>query len=52
MIRKQYINEYKCAEKIKLYIEKEYHISIGDEEMVYLTVHIKRVTTKNEKEVT
>ncbi len=46
MIKERYKNEYKCAEKIKKYIEAEYKIKVPDEEMIYLTVHIKRITTK------
>lgn len=43
MIRTQYPDAYKCAEKIQAYIEKEYQIMIPDEEMTYLTIHIKRI---------
>jgi beta-glucoside operon transcriptional antiterminator len=43
MIRKQYPDAYKCSEKIKAYVEQEYQIVIPDEEMTYLTVHIKRI---------
>ncbi|MDU2491891.1 MAG: PRD domain-containing protein [Clostridium celatum] len=43
MIREQYKDEYLCAEKIKKYIQKEFNHEISDEEMMYLTVHIKRV---------
>lgn len=48
MIRKQYKDAYKCAEKIKAYIEKEYQISILEEEMTYLTIHIKRIIKDND----
>ena len=43
MILGQYKDEYLCAEKIKKYIQKEFNHEISDEEMMYLTVHIKRV---------
>ena len=43
MIRGQYKDEYLCAEKIKKYIQIEFNHEISDEEMMYLTVHIKRV---------
>ncbi len=43
MIKKQYPDAYKCTKKIKAYIEHEYHVAIPEEEMTYLTVHIKRV---------
>lgn len=45
MIREQYQESYKCALTIKNYIDKEYHIEISEEEVVYLTVHIKRITS-------
>lgn len=44
MIKNQYPEAYECAEKIKAYIEKEYGIELPNEEMVYLTIHIKRIT--------
>ena len=44
MIREQYKESYECALSIKKYIEKEHHIEISEEEVVYLTVHIKRIT--------
>lgn len=44
MIRDQYKESYECALAIKEYIEKEHHIEISEEEVVYLTVHIKRIT--------
>jgi len=47
MIKNQYPEAYQCAEKIKAYIEKEYGIDLPNEEMVYLTIHIKRITMDN-----
>ncbi len=49
IIKKQYPNAYHCADKIKKYIEKEYQTTISDDEMTYLTVHIKRITTSKEE---
>ena len=43
MIKGQYKDEYLCAEKVKKYIQKEFNHEISDEEMMYLTVHIKRI---------
>lgn len=51
MIKAQYPEAYKCAEKIRAYIELEYHIAIHEEEMAYLTVHIKRVMAVDSKEL-
>lgn len=43
MIKTQYKDAYLCAEKIKKYIDKEFNHELSDEEMMYLTVHIKRI---------
>lgn len=43
MIKTQYKDAYTCAEKIKKYIYKEFNHELSDEEMMYLTVHIKRI---------
>lgn len=43
MIKKQYKQAYKCAEKIKIFVLQEYNITIPEEEMTYLTIHIKRI---------
>ena len=43
MIKHQYKDAYNCAEKIKKYILKEFNHELSDEEMMYLTVHIKRI---------
>ena len=48
MIRDQYKESFACAKKIKQHIEEAYSVEISEEEVVYLTVHIKRVTMKNE----
>jgi beta-glucoside operon transcriptional antiterminator len=45
VIRNQYPDAYKCSEKIKQFVENEYQVTIPDEEMTYLTVHIKRIIT-------
>ena len=47
MIRDQYKESYKCALEIKQHIESNYKIEISEEEVVYLTVHIKRITMTN-----
>ncbi|MFA9378176.1 MAG: BglG family transcription antiterminator LicT [Lachnotalea sp.] len=45
MIKNQYKNDYKCAQKIKGYIETEFKMRVPDEELIYLTVHLKRITS-------
>lgn len=47
MIMNQYKRDYKCAEKIKRYIEKEFKMLVPNEELTYLTVHLKRITSAN-----
>ncbi|WP_303188687.1 BglG family transcription antiterminator LicT [uncultured Clostridium sp.] len=47
MIKEQYKDSYLCAEKVKKYILKEFNHEISDEEMMYLTVHIKRIVKKD-----
>jgi beta-glucoside operon transcriptional antiterminator len=44
MIREQYKESYECALAIKNHIEQVHHIEISEEEVIYLTVHIKRIT--------
>ena len=44
MIRDQYKESYACAQKIRQHLGECYGVEISEEEVVYLTVHIKRVT--------
>jgi beta-glucoside operon transcriptional antiterminator len=44
IIQEKYANEYKCACKIGNYVKKEFHRESTEEELVYLAVHIKRIT--------
>lgn len=43
MIRKQYPEEFLCVEKVRAYVSKEYQHEMTEEEMMYLTVHIRRL---------
>lgn len=43
MIKKKYADAYKCVMKIKAFIEQEYSIILPKEEIIYLTVHIKKI---------
>lgn len=45
MIKDQYKEEYACALKVFEYFHKDYHIDLSNEEMIYLTIHIHRVTS-------
>ena len=44
MIRDQYKKSYACAQMIRQHLGECYGVEISEEEVVYLTVHIKRVT--------
>ena len=46
MIREQYKQSYECAVDIKSFIENMHHIPLSEEELIYLSVHIKRITMK------
>lgn len=46
MVRMKYAGEYKCSQKIADLIKNEYQVELPDEEMVYLTLHIRRLTVK------
>ena len=46
MIRDQYKDGYECATAIKEHIEQTHHIQISEEEVIYLTVHIRRITMR------
>jgi beta-glucoside operon transcriptional antiterminator len=44
MIKLQYAEAYACVKKIREYIHKIYNRYLTDEEMLYLTIHIERIT--------
>ncbi len=44
MVKRQYPKDYQCAGLIRQYIQDAYHKNVGEEEMAFLTVHIKRIT--------
>lgn len=44
MIKAQYADSYQCAEKIGKFIWDDYQIVVSEEELIYLTVYIKRIT--------
>lgn len=48
IFREKYKEPYKCVDKIKKYIKSEFDTDITDEEMMYLAVHISRVTKQIE----
>ncbi|WP_413376749.1 BglG family transcription antiterminator LicT [Alkalihalobacillus sp. 1P02AB] len=46
VIKNKYPEAYKCSEKIKRFVEKQYRYELTEEEMLYLTIHIERVANK------
>ena len=45
MIKNQYKNEYACVLKVYEYLRKEYHLQMTNDEIMYLMIHIHRITT-------
>ncbi|MCM3701836.1 BglG family transcription antiterminator LicT [Paenibacillus macerans] len=46
LIKEKHREAALCAEKIKMFVEKEYNHKLTNEEMLYLTVHIERVVNR------
>lgn len=46
MIKNQYRHEYACVLKIYEYIRKEYGILLTNDEIMYLTIHIRRIVSR------
>ena len=45
VIALKYPNDYQCAKKIKAFLEKTYQWTIGDDELLYLSLHLNRLST-------
>ena len=43
MVRFKYPNAYACADKIRVYVQREKNFHSGQNELLYLTIHIARV---------
>lgn len=43
-LKDKYQKEYECALKIGEYIKKQFGRDLDDDELIYLTIHIKRIT--------
>ena len=48
LMQKKYQKEYDCSKQVAVYIEKETDCSLSGEEVMYLAIHIRRVTTAEE----
>lgn len=44
MIRDCYPRDYVCAQRICVYLEKQFKCKLSEDEMVFLTVHLRRVS--------
>lgn len=44
VLKKQYKKEYECTMKVRDFIKQEYGCELTEDEMIYLTIHIKRIT--------
>lgn len=49
IIQIKYKEAYECAKKIADFVERDYNTKLSEEELVYLTVHIRRITMPNEE---
>ena len=47
MIKQKFPEAYRCATRIQSYMESKYPQKLTNEEMLYLTVHIARITGRN-----
>ena len=47
LVKIKYCEAYGCVEKINDYIMNNYFYEIGNDEKLYLTLHIDRVTKKS-----
>lgn len=46
----KYSEAYECAQKVARLVQEDYQIAIPEEELIYLSVYIKRITTAEEEE--
>lgn len=46
-ISERYPQSYKCSLKVKKYIQANYGIEIGNDELVYFMLHINRICSRN-----
>ena len=49
IVKLKYKNDFKCAEKIKKFLEKTYKWNISENELLYLTLHLNRLSTISKK---
>lgn len=49
-IQRSYPDTFSCVLKVKKFVEAEYAFEMGEDEQVYLTIHIERLVSENIKE--
>ncbi|RHW05915.1 BglG family transcription antiterminator LicT [Bacillus cereus] len=45
-VKNKHKEAYECTKKIKIYIKKNYNYDLTDDEKLYLTIHIERITNR------
>jgi len=50
IIKNKKVDSYLCALKIKKFVEDTYHYKLASEEILYLTIHISRITGNGKME--
>lgn len=48
ILRERYPRDYTCAQRICAYLEKQFRCELSEDEMVFLTVHLRRVAGAKE----
>jgi beta-glucoside operon transcriptional antiterminator len=51
-VQKSYPKSFECVERIKKYVQNSYDFEMGDDEQVYLTIHIQRLLQEKNKKNT
>lgn len=49
-VKKKYQEAYACTERVNIYLENNFNWTLSEDEKVYLTVHIHRVTYRQKKQ--
>lgn len=48
MVSRRYEKAYECSQKIALFIHNKYYTDISKDELIYLTIHVNRIMSKQE----
>lgn len=47
VLKAKYKEEYACTVKVREYIKQEFNANLTEDEMIYLTIHINRITQRS-----